>query len=113
MSNQEEHIFEKIEPVLTPEEQEKKEAIDAQATIEELKDTIEELNDNIEVSNSLKGTFVRGIVRGVATALGAIVVTAVILAILAQFFTTAKEYPYLDKLIHSLQLDKVFQTTGQ
>ncbi len=72
----------------------------------ELKKSINKLNANVASSNSLKNAFLRGIISGVGTAVGATLIAAVGIAIIAQLMqVTGIERILPANVVEALQKD--------
>lgn len=79
--------------------------IDLDNSLISLHKSVDKLNKSITRHNSLRRTFVIGVVNGVGTVIGATVVAGVVLLILSSFIHTIDQIPLLGELIRSSQIE--------
>ena len=67
--------------------------------ITELSESVQILNKHLERTISLKMVFLRGIVNGIAYAIGATIVAGLVVTILWHFLQSVETLPFFNKLI--------------
>lgn len=75
--------------------------------LEKLDKDIIKLDKNIQNSNSIWRNFLRGLVSGTGTAIGATIVAAILITILVQFVKTAEGVPVLKSFFQTIGLDRL------
>lgn len=80
---------------------------------EQLNESIKILNENIEKRNSFGQVFLRGIVSGVGTAIGATIIAGVLLSILANTINSVDDVPILKDIIEQTNFKQVVETDGE
>lgn len=69
---------------------------------------LSELNENIGKQVSYKETFIRGLITGASTAIGATIIGGIMLALIAGILNQARSFPFIDNIIeHSALKDLV------
>ncbi len=68
---------------------------------QKLNNNLKQLNENLDKSNSFLHTFARGIVQGIATAIGATIIAGFLIALLTQIVKSIDDVPFLKALIDS------------
>ncbi|MFH1895954.1 MAG: DUF5665 domain-containing protein [bacterium] len=77
-----------------------------EAVLAEFNKNIKALNESVARSNSLRRNIFLSLLKGVATALGATIVAAVVIAVLARGVRTLSDIPVLGPLIESTQVEQ-------
>jgi hypothetical protein len=77
--------------------------------LEKLDKDIIKLDKNIQNSNSFWKVFLRGLVSGTGTAIGASIVAAIIIGIFVQFVRTAEGLPGLKNFFNTIGLERLIQ----
>ena len=75
---------------------------------QELHNELQKLNKNIHRSNSIWRSLFKGLATGIGGALGATIVTGIIIAILAQTIHSVHDIPIIGNLITTFNLEELF-----
>jgi len=71
--------------------------------------SIQKLNKSLERSTSFKYVFLRGIINGLATAIGATIVAGAILSILSRTIDSVDDVPVLGEFIEAIKIREVIE----
>jgi tetrahydromethanopterin S-methyltransferase subunit G len=74
-----------------------------QEEIEELSQSLDELTEKIEETNSMKRTFLRGLVMGVGTFIGATILAALVITIILKILGFVGIRSTVEDYIHSVR----------
>lgn len=79
-------------------------------TSETLDKNLQALNQTLQRTNSFKYSFLRGLVIGTGTAIGATVIAAIVIAILARSLQRFEGVPGLDRVLNASGIDKALDS---
>lgn len=80
---------------------------DKEKEIKILSQNVAKLNQGFARLNSLRWTFLRGLLAGLGSAIGATIIAAIVIAILAKAVHSINDIPIFNKIIKSEQLQGI------
>lgn len=65
----------------------------------------------LEKANSFKLLFIRGIIMGVGTAIGATIIAGIVIAMLVKFLNVAESFPILNDLLKQSNIQEMIESS--
>ena len=81
--------------------------------VENLNSNLKKLNRNFRIANSFRLTFLRGLVLGLGTTIGATIVAGLVVAFLAASIKTVEDIPFLKDFFEQTQITKIINDSSQ